>query len=81
MTIDLSAYGLNVGGTEAVRMQVQRLGVDSSVQTIRNSFVKQTEPVRDAVGMKEVVKVFSMALNVGNPAELFFSQDAFVLEF
>ena len=62
-------------------MQIQRLGVNSFVQTIRDSFVQQIEPAKDAMRMKEVVKLFGLALDVTNPAGLFFSQEAFVLEF
>jgi hypothetical protein len=42
-------------------MQIQRLGVNSFVQTMRNSFVQQIDPAEDAMRMEEVVKLFSMA--------------------
>ena len=42
-------------------MQIQRLGVNSFVQTIRGVFVQQIEPSPDALSMEEVVKLFSMA--------------------
>jgi hypothetical protein len=42
-------------------MQIQRLGVNSFVQTMRNSFVQQIEPAKDAMRMEEVVKLFSTA--------------------
>jgi hypothetical protein len=38
-------------------MQIQRLGVNSFVQTIRGSFVQQIEPAKDAMRMEEVVKL------------------------
>jgi hypothetical protein len=38
-------------------MQVQGLGVNSFVQTIRGSFVQQIEPAKDAVRMEEVDKL------------------------
>jgi hypothetical protein len=38
---------------DAVRMQVQRLGVNSFVQTMRSAFVQQIEPAKDAVRMEE----------------------------
>jgi hypothetical protein len=41
--------------------ELQRLGINSFVQTIRNAFVQQVEPAKDAVGMEEVVEVFSVA--------------------
>jgi len=37
-------------------------GVNSFVQTMRNSFVQQIEPAKDAMRMEEVVKLFSTAL-------------------
>jgi hypothetical protein len=46
---------------DAVGMQIQRLGVNSFVQTIRGSFVQQIEPAKDAMRMEEVDKLFSMA--------------------
>ena len=42
-------------------MQIQRLGVNSFVQTIRGSFVQQIEPAKDAMRMEEVDKLFSTA--------------------
>jgi hypothetical protein len=42
-------------------MQIQRLGVNSFVQTIRGSFVQQIEPAKDAMRMEELVKLFSTA--------------------
>jgi hypothetical protein len=42
-------------------MQIQRLGVNSFVQTIRGAFVQQIEPAKDAMRMEEVVKLFSTA--------------------
>jgi hypothetical protein len=42
-------------------MQVQRLGFNSFVQTIRGSFVQQTEPAKDAMRIEEVDKPFSTA--------------------
>jgi len=36
--------------------------VNSFVQTMRNSFVQQIEPAKDAMRMEEVVKLFSTAL-------------------
>jgi hypothetical protein len=46
---------------DAIRMQIQRLGLNSFVQTIRGSFVQQIEPAKDAMYMEEVVKLFSTA--------------------
>jgi hypothetical protein len=46
---------------DAIRMQIQRLGLNSFVQTIRGSFVQQIEPAKDAMCMEEVVKLFSTA--------------------
>jgi hypothetical protein len=43
-------------------MQVPRLGVDSFVQTMRNSFVQQIEPAKDAVRMEEVDKLMLRSL-------------------
>jgi hypothetical protein len=42
-------------------MQIQRLGVNSFVQTIRGAFVQQIEPAKDAMLMEELVKLFSTA--------------------
>jgi len=42
-------------------MQIQRLGVNSFVQTIRGAFVQQIEPAKDAMRMEELVKLFSTA--------------------
>ena len=42
-------------------MQIQRFGVNSFVQTMRNSFVQQIEPAKDAMRMEELVKLFSTA--------------------
>jgi hypothetical protein len=42
-------------------MQIQRLVVNSFVQTIRGSFVQQTEPAKDAMRIEEVDKLFSTA--------------------
>jgi hypothetical protein len=42
-------------------MQIQRLGVNSFVQTIRGSFVQQIELAKDAMRVEEVVKLFSAA--------------------
>jgi hypothetical protein len=42
-------------------MQIQRLGVNSFVQTIRGSFVQQIEPAKDAMRMEEVVGLLSTA--------------------
>jgi hypothetical protein len=42
-------------------MQIQRLGVNSFVQTIRGSFVQQIEPAKDAIRMEELVGLFSTA--------------------
>ena len=41
--------------------EVQRLGINSFVQTIRGSFVQQIEPAKDAMRMEEAVKLFSTA--------------------
>jgi hypothetical protein len=46
---------------DAIRMQIQRLGINSFVQTMRNPFVQQIEPAKDAMRMEEVVKLFSTA--------------------
>jgi hypothetical protein len=42
-------------------MWTQRLGINSFVQTMRNSFVQQIEPAKDAMRMGEVVKLLSEA--------------------
>jgi hypothetical protein len=43
--------------------EVQRLGPNSFVQTIRGSFVQQIEPAKDATRMEEVVKLFYQRLS------------------
>jgi len=37
-----------------VLKEVQRLGINSFVQTVRGSFVQQIEPAKDALMMEEV---------------------------
>jgi hypothetical protein len=41
--------------------EVQRLGINPFVQTVRGSFVQQIEPAKDALIMEEVVGLFSGA--------------------
>jgi hypothetical protein len=43
-------------------MQIQRLGVNSFVQTIRGSFVQQIEPAKDAMRVEEVDKLVLSSL-------------------
>jgi hypothetical protein len=57
MIIEPSADALSVCALK----EVQRLGPNSFVQTIRGSFVQQIEPSPDALSMEEVVKLFSTA--------------------
>ena len=57
ITIEPSADALRVCALK----EVQRLGPNSFVQTIRGSFVQQIEPAKDALIMEEVDKPFSWA--------------------
>jgi hypothetical protein len=41
--------------------ELQRLGINPFVQTIRGSFVQQIEPAKDAIRTEEIVKLFSAA--------------------
>jgi hypothetical protein len=40
--------------------EVQRLGINPFVQTVRGSFVQQIELSADALSVEEVVRLFSM---------------------
>jgi hypothetical protein len=41
--------------------ELQRLGINPFVQTIRGSFVQQIEPAKEAIRTEEIVKLFSAA--------------------
>jgi hypothetical protein len=41
--------------------EVQKLGINPFVQTVRGSFVQQIEPAKNATRMEEVDELFSAA--------------------
>jgi hypothetical protein len=45
----------------ALSMRIQGLGVNSFVQTMRGAFVQQIEPAKDAMHMRDVVKLLGAA--------------------
>jgi hypothetical protein len=45
----------------AIMKQLQRLGINSFVQTKNSAIVQTIEPAKEALSMEEVVKLFSTA--------------------